>query len=162
MGRKKKYAEPRNYSCGTYTTIPNKVIDCANYKKLSTDAKALLLEAGRMFTGQNNGDISLELVKMSPRGWTQRRLFRARHELEYYRFLIVTRRGGNRIVRLYALSWINVHKCRGKHHMEPTEYPGEEYLAEQPVWTREKTKPPKFLKAKVIPIRDQEDTHDGF
>ena len=144
-GRQNYHQEPVNYSDTVkgFDKMPRDVTLCANYKKLSYPGKALLHDAATLFTGQNNGNICLAYSLMEPLGWKKDALHRARHELLYYGFLIMTKRGINRNPDLYALAWINIHHCNGKHNEYRTKEPAATYLEEKPKYTpRKKQKQP--------------------
>lgn len=141
MARKSKYGEPRNYdqSAGRqHANIPKSVTDCANYRKLSCEAKALMLDAASFLTGVNNGGISLTYTRMRELGWSKRKLFRARHELEYFRFINISRQGGSHSPTLYSLAWWNVHHCKGKLDVPATNEPQRTYLKEKPLFNPKK------------------------
>ena len=111
-----------------YLQIPVAVTSCANYRKLTYQGKALLMDAGTLFTGKNNGDISLAYKIMHPLGWSNGVLIRARQELEYYRFINISRQGGRNMPTLYSLAWININYCGGKLQVQPTSEPARTYL----------------------------------
>jgi len=131
---KKSHTQPVAYDVSAgkrYAAIPKAITDCANYRKLTTDAKALLLDSASLFNGKNNGDISLAIKLMEPLGWNKRRLMRARRELEYYGFITIARQGGSHKPTLYALAWINIHHCCGKLEVPSTKAPACTYLEEK-------------------------------
>ena len=138
----KKYNEPVVYdqSAGKqHSSIPKAVTSCANYAKLTNDGKALIQDAGTQFNGQNNGNISLTYTLMHPMGWSNKRtLFNARHELEYYGFINMSRQGGRHSPTLYSLAWINIHRCGGKLQVPATTSPAKTYLIEREKWTKPK------------------------
>lgn len=160
---KKRYSEKRVYdeSAGRkYANIPKAVTGCANYRKLSCEAKALLLDAASLLNGVNNGDISLTYSVMRELGWSKRKLFLARAELEYYRFINISRQGGSHTPTLYSLAWWNIHHCKGKLHVASTSEPQRTYLEEKHVYqkpNRKKTIQPdtaKMLKTGEIPAHE--------
>ena len=144
-GRQSYHNEPVNYSDTVkgYDRMPRDVTSCANYKKLSYPGRALLHQAATLFTGQNNGDICLAFSLMEPLGWKKDALHRARNELLHYDFLLMTKRGINRKPDLYALAWINIHHCNGKHNEQRTKEAAATYLEEKPKYIpRRKQKQP--------------------
>ena len=54
---------------GTFLALPLSVLDSLNFKKLSANAKALLLEVGRQLRKDNNGRLLLSKAHLLPRGW---------------------------------------------------------------------------------------------
>lgn len=141
-GRQSYHNEPVNYSDTVkgYDKMPRDVTSCANYTKLTYTGRALLHQAATFFVGQNNGDICLASSLMKPLGWKDDALHRARHELLYYGFLIMTKRGVNRKPDLFALAWINIHSCNGKHDIGRTQEPSANYLIEKPKYSPRKKK----------------------
>lgn len=139
-------SEPRNFD-----RMPRDVTSCANYKKLTHAGKALLLDALTLFTGQNNGDICLAHSLMKLRSWRcKSTLLRARRELMYYEFIVMTKRGINRKPDLFALAWINIHSCNGKHSAGRTTEPATRYMEERSMYApRKKKRPPTIQKETV-------------
>ena len=123
-----------------YSNIPKAVTACANYFKLTHEGKSLLLDAASLFNGKNNGDISLTYKMMHPKGWSKRKLEHARHELEHYRFINISRQGGRNIATLYSLAWINIHPCGDKLQVPSTSDPARTYLIEREKWRKPKSK----------------------
>ena len=132
-GRQSYHNEPVNYSATVkgYDKMPRDVTSCANYRKLTYPGRALLHDAATLFTGQNNGNICLAHSLLEPMGWGKRALLRARRELSYYRFIIMTKRGTNRKPDLFALAWVNIHLCNGNHSAQHTQEPAAGYLDER-------------------------------
>ena len=54
---------------GYFLALPYSVLDSPNFKKLSANAKALLLEVGRQLGKNNNGRLLLSKAYLLPRGW---------------------------------------------------------------------------------------------
>lgn len=137
---KKKYIEKRVYDVSAgkrYANIPKAVTDCPNYRKLSCEAKALLLDAASLLNGVNNGDISLTHTVLRDFGWnSKRKLFSARHELEHYGFINMSRQGGSHVATLYSLAWWNIHHCKGKLQVPSTNTPACTYLVEKPIYPK--------------------------
>lgn len=143
-GRQSYHNEPVNYSDTVkgHGSMPRDVTSCANYKKLSYPGRALIQDASTLFKGQNNGNICLAHSLLEPLGWGKYALLHARRELLYYGFLLMTKRGTNRKPDLYALAWINIHSCSGKHDAGRTTEPLAEYLLEKPLYSPPKRKRP--------------------
>jgi hypothetical protein len=130
------------YHPGSFAQLANGVTSCENYLKLSMDARALMQDANAMFVGNNNGNICLAYKVMHSKGWSKRRLMNARHELEHYGFIEKTVEGGSHKATLYALAWINVQRCDGKHDAPPTVEPSMAYLKERDQWVSPKRAAP--------------------
>jgi hypothetical protein len=73
---------------------------------------------------------------MKPLKWSKRALMESRSELEYFGFIDQTRQGGRHRATLYALGWINVHWCKAKLEVPPTNKPACAYLKEKPPYQR--------------------------
>jgi hypothetical protein len=54
---------------GGFLALPYSVLDSSDFQKLSTNAKALLLEVGRQLRKDNNGRLLLSKAHLLPRGW---------------------------------------------------------------------------------------------
>lgn len=55
---------------GGFVALPWSVLDCAAYKRLSANARALLFEVARQYVRDNNGRLLLSRAYMEKRGWT--------------------------------------------------------------------------------------------
>lgn len=93
---------------GRFLAIPQSVFDAACFVALSPHAKALLLDLGAQYKGDNNGDLSLAWKLMKPRGWnSQTTLHKAKDELLSAELLFETRKGQRpNKCSLYALTWL--------------------------------------------------------
>lgn len=140
MAKKKPFVKTvYDQSAGKqYANIPKSVTASANYAKLTHEGKSLLLDAASLFNGKNNGDISLTHSLLHPKGWSKRKLFHARHELEHYRFINISRQGGRHSATLYSLAWFNIHPCNGKLQVPATSDPARTYLDEREKWVKPK------------------------
>jgi hypothetical protein len=89
------------------------------------------------FNGQNNGDLCAAAGVMKKLGWnSKRQLMEARKELEHYGLIRVTRQGGRtKTPTLYAVTFINIHYCKGKHHHSTTETPTLDWRQDREKWT---------------------------
>jgi hypothetical protein len=65
--KRKNYQIDRD--TGYFLALPLSVLDSPNFKKLSANAKALLLEVGRQLRKDNNGRLLLSKAHLLPRGW---------------------------------------------------------------------------------------------
>jgi hypothetical protein len=108
---------------GTFTNIPHAVQDSDNWKRCSPTAIKLLMDMARRYNGRNNGDLAAAPKMMKPLGWRAATVTEALKELRHYGLVIQTRQGGLHRCSLYALSWLPIHDCRGKHDYSPTPVP---------------------------------------
>lgn len=95
---------------GTFFVLPHSVMDSDNFKLLSGNALKLLLDMGREYNGNNNGDLSAAFSVMKQKGWVSKcTLDWSLKELQYYGFIVKTRQGYlARRSCLYALSWQSI------------------------------------------------------
>jgi hypothetical protein len=79
------------------------VLKSPQFAAVSGRAAKALLGIGSQYRGNNNGDLSAAFSLMRPLGWNSKeQLGKAVSELIDAGFLIMTRRGGNRVAHLYA------------------------------------------------------------
>jgi hypothetical protein len=98
----------------------------AEYAALSPRAVKALLDLYCQFRGSNNGDLCAAWTIMSKRGWTSKdQLDKALRELLETGWIIVTRMGGNRVARLYAVSFLGIDTCGGKLDVAPNPVPSQ-------------------------------------
>lgn len=91
---------------GPYFGIPMAVLKSPQFAAISGRAAKALLSIGSQYRGNNNGDLSATISLMRLLGWTSKeQLGKAVSELIDAGFLIMTRRGGNRVAHLYALTF---------------------------------------------------------
>lgn len=106
---------------GAFLGIPVAVLDSDNYKALSFKARALLLDVGSQYRGNNNGDLAAAWSIMRRRGWKSKdTLQRALRELLEAGMIEQTRWGGLHCCSLYALTWFPIQECGGKLDVNPT------------------------------------------
>lgn len=109
------------------------VHDSENYARLPPRAVKLLLDVLRFYNGRNNGDIAITWNTMRPLGWKSKdQLQKATIELEHYGFLKKSRQGGRHLCSLYALTFISVDECGGKHDLTPSKDATNEWKVRQP------------------------------
>ena len=66
----------------TPSTLPRELIDHPAFLRLSAHAKALLIDLGAQYRGDNNGDLGCAWKLMKPRGWrSEATLHKAKQEL---------------------------------------------------------------------------------
>ncbi len=87
----------------------------AEYAALSARAVKTLIDLWCQFNGGNNGDLCAAMSVMSKRGWTSKdQLKKGLDELLDKGWIIITRMGGKRVARLYAVTFYGIHECGGK------------------------------------------------
>lgn len=93
---------------GPFLALPRDVIDHPAFIALSPYAKALLIDLGAQYRGDNNGDLCCAWKLMKPRGWrSEGTLHKAKHELLDAEFIFEARKGRRpNLCGLYALTWI--------------------------------------------------------
>ncbi|MDB5874595.1 MAG: hypothetical protein JWQ07_4037 [Ramlibacter sp.] len=90
-----------------FALIPHVVIDSAAYMQLTWQARALLVELARQFTGHNNGKLLLTRKYMEVRGWySAGQVAKAKSQLETLGFIHETVKGCRpNKASWYALTW---------------------------------------------------------
>jgi len=108
----------------TFTMLRHDVMDSPNYRALSPRAVKLLLDIARQYNRFNNGDLCATYKVMKPRGWTSKdQLQKGLDELEHYGFILMSRQGGKHKCNLYALTWLEIDECKGKHELRVSKTP---------------------------------------
>lgn len=114
MARTRPRSVGRSHA-GKFLRVPTDVLNSANFKKLTTKSKALLLDLGAKFNGFNNGDLAMPWSWMKDRGWNSKQtLANARDELIAFGMIELTRQGGLNGPNLYAFTWLPIEPCKGK------------------------------------------------
>ena len=91
------------------------LLEHPNYIRLSSSAKALLLDLKMQYNLANNGNLSCCHKLMQPRGWKSRTTIeKARAELEQTGWIVRTQQGSLNRPNLYALTFHEINECRGK------------------------------------------------
>jgi len=120
----------------SFAGIPRTVMDSPDYKGLSGNAAKLLYELCYQYRGHNNGDLQAAWSLMSKRGFRSKAtLSRAVAELISANFIIRTREGvftnpGGRCA-LFALTWLPVNECNGKHDYPVSSVPPRKFSLER-------------------------------
>jgi hypothetical protein len=91
-----------------FFAVARDVLQDPAFLRLSPYAKALLLDLGAQYLGDNNGNLSCAWKLMQPRGWrSEATLHKAKHELIDAGFLFEARKGRRpNVCGLYALTWL--------------------------------------------------------
>lgn len=109
---------------GTFLALPHAVIDTAKFRSLSPQAKALLIDLGRQFTGFNNGALQMTWRRMKALGWNSTAtLHKAKDELIAAGMILESRKGWKHRASLYALTWHPVDECGGILDISPSSTP---------------------------------------
>ncbi|MGO4550415.1 hypothetical protein AB4059_04845 [Lysobacter sp. 2RAF19] len=109
---------------GWFFRMPVEVLDSPAYCGLSFKARALLLDLGAQYRGNNNGDMAAPWSWMKARGWKSKQtLRRAVLELLAAGMIEQTRQGGLHCPTLYAVTWLGIDECGGKLEVQATSVP---------------------------------------
>lgn len=115
MSRRNRHKKGELEPLGGFVGVPYDVFNSKDYKGLSVEAKALLLEVIGQYRGDNNGDLTPSFyVVGAALKWGKPRHTKAVTELRATKLIQVTRegqRGSNGVNELWALSWfaLNYH-----------------------------------------------------
>lgn len=94
------------------------------YARLSPRAVKALVDIYTQFRGKNNGDLCAAWTIMAPLGWTSKdQLAKSIEELLADGWIVITRMGGKRVARLYAVTWLGIDYCDGKLDVKPNPVP---------------------------------------
>ena len=119
---REKFKARRN--TGWFFRFPVEVLDSPAYCGLSFKARALLLDMGAQYRGNNNGDLAAPWSWMRRRGWKSKdTLRRALCELLEMGMIEMTRRGGLHCPNLYAVTWLGIDACGDKLDCKPNPVP---------------------------------------
>lgn len=111
--KRSKYQTSRD--AGNFLALPYAVLDSPNFKKLSANAKALLLEVGRQLGKDNNGRLLLSKAYLLPRGWKSSDMIsKGKKELLEYGFIYETVMGHRpNKASWYAVTWQAIDALSG-------------------------------------------------
>ena len=118
---------------GPFLALPRDVIDHPAFLRLSAHAKALLIDLGAQYKGDNNGDLCCAWKVMRPRGWrSEATLHKAKHELLDAGFVFEARKGRRpNLCGLYALTWLLLDP-NPKHDCTPAAFERHAYRRADP------------------------------
>lgn len=112
MSKRYRYKKGELEALGGFVAVPFDVFASKDYKGLSIEAKALLLEVIAQYRGDNNGDLTPSFyVVGAALKWGKPRHAKAVAELRATRLIQVTRegqRGSKGVNELWALSWFGL------------------------------------------------------
>ena len=118
----------RNVRTKSFAGIPRVVMETEDFSRLSSSAKCLLLELAYQYRGFNNGDLTAAFSILKTRGWrSPTTLNKALKQLLEMNFIVCTRHGRfqnpGAVCSLYAITWLPIDECRGKHDAQPSSRP---------------------------------------
>jgi len=112
--------------------LPHSVTSHPDYISLSPRAIKALIDIGRQYNSNNNGDLSLSWKSARERGWTSKdQLGKAIQELLEKNLILKTRQGGRHCCNLFALTWYAIDECKGKLECAPTSTPPRKWSLEK-------------------------------
>ena len=96
----------------------------SEYSELGAFEVKALIDLYTQYRGNNNGDFCAAWSVMAPRGWRSKDALRlALKGLLDKGWITITRMGGNRVARLYGVTWLGVDHCDGKLDIKPDPVP---------------------------------------
>lgn len=103
---------------GGFIALPFAVVDCPNYRRLSANARSLLLEIARQYKSSNNGRLLLSKAYLSKRGWNSSDMIsKGKKELLEGGFIYETVKGHRpNKASWYAITWQTIDKIDGYDH----------------------------------------------
>lgn len=111
----------------TFSALPHCVLDSTDFRNLTASAKVILVACARQYNGKNNGDLSLPLSYLKKWGIKSSATVTAcKKELVAANLIICTkdptrdRKNPHGQCALFALSWLAIDACGGKHDYQPT------------------------------------------
>lgn len=123
---------------GRYVGIPVTVLDSSDYRTASLAAKAVLMILAYQYRGKNNGDLSAPLSEAKRWGINHpKTLAKAIRELESADLILRTRDPTRNRTNphgqcsLFALTWLALDECEGKHDLKPTHAPLRKFSLEK-------------------------------
>ena len=119
---------------GPFLALPRDLIDHPAFLRLSPHAKALLIDLGTQYRGDNNGDLACAWKLMKPRGWrSEATLHKAKQELLHAEFIFEARKGRRpNVCSLFALTWLAID-ASPKHDCSPAAFVRGAYRLKDPV-----------------------------
>lgn len=125
MSKRYRYRRGELEALGGFVAIPYDVLLSNDYKSLSVEAKALLLEVTGQYRGNNNGDLTPSFYVVGKTlGWGRTRHVKAVAEVRATRLIQVTaepRKGSNGRPELWALSWFGLN-YKSKFDLLPQDF----------------------------------------
>lgn len=102
-----------------FLALPKALMECTDFREASPVAIKVLMVIGGQFNGRNNGDLACTKTMMDKWGGiSPATLSRAKKELIERNLIRRTRthhwRSSGARCELFALSWEDLHECKGK------------------------------------------------
>jgi hypothetical protein len=120
MARNRIKAKGRSET-GFFVAMPKTILESEEYAGLSAHEVKLLIDLYAQYNGRNNGDFNCTWSLMEKRGWhSEDTLHRALKGLIEHGWIIRTRQGGKNRCSLYAVTWLRIDECGGKHDQRAT------------------------------------------
>jgi len=121
-------AKGRSIRTKSFAGVPRAVMEAEDYIKLPSASKCLLFEFAYQYRGHNNGDLTAAYTILKKRGWrSPTTLSHALKRLLAANLAVCTRQGQfhnpGGVCALYALTWLPIHECKGKHDAVPSSIP---------------------------------------
>lgn len=127
MSKSYAKAKGRGQLRSTFSALPHCLLDCSDFRNLSSTSKVMLIACARLFNGRNNGDLSMPLAYLKKWGIkSSATATQCKKELIGADLLICTRdptrdrKNPHGQCALFALSWLPIDECGGKHEYQPT------------------------------------------
>jgi len=120
MARNRLRAKGRR-EFGPYVAMPKAILESEEYAALTAFEVKLLVDIYAQYNGRNNGDLHCAWTLMRKRGWnSQDTLNRALRGLMERDWIMRTRQGGKHRCSLFAVTWLPIDECNGKHDVGAT------------------------------------------
>lgn len=127
VARKRKKLKGRATS-GSFLLLHHAMMRSREFGLLSAWGVKLLCELGMQFSGYNNGDLSAAYSVLRKRGWNSTgTLNKAIKELKAGGWIVTTRQGGRNRCSLFAVTWLPIDDCDGKHDYPPEKVAGNDW-----------------------------------
>ena len=134
MAQRKQWNDAKaKRDAGAFRQIPCSVLDGRAYIDCSPHARMLLFDLFALYSGCNNGNLSVAWSRMKPRGWrSEATLHKAKKELLQSGLIVETRMGArpNRC-SLYAITCYALDE-NDKLEMTSSSYPRGKYKLKDP------------------------------
>ena len=134
MARNKHWKDAKDKrDAGPFRAIPCAVLEGRAYLNCSPHARMLLFDLFALYSGSNNGDLSVAWSRMKPRGWrSEATLHKAKKELLEAGLIVETRMGARpNKCSLYAVTCFALDES-DKLEMTNRSYPRGRYKLKDP------------------------------
>ena len=134
MAQRKQWQDAKaKRDAGAFRQIPCSVLDGRAFIACSPHARMLLFDLFALYSGTNNGDLSVPWSRMKPRGWrSEATLFKAKKELLELGLIVETRLGARpNKCSLFAITCYALDE-NDKLEMTNRSYPRGKYKLKDP------------------------------